>query len=94
MNGLPDEIYRHIYSFLKPRPPKYKYSVIWCKYCGEHLKNGDWYIHMGHSQTNTHISYTCPICDTHNIHFETHDWMTLLDYINEYEKTDYTNKLM
>ena len=49
---------------------------------------------MGHSQTNTHISYTCPICDTHNIHFETHDWMTLLDYINEYEKTDYTNKLM
>mgnify|MGYP001181640029 FL=1 len=85
MNILPDDIYREILSFVGPDITKYKFSVIWCNKCGEILKNGSWYIAMGQCQANTYISYTCPLCSNHNVYFEANDWMTLLDYIDQYD---------
>ena len=87
MNSLPDELYRHIYSFIKPTYHEYQRSAIWCHKCGELLKHGEWYISMGNSQTNTYISYTCSSCDHLNVHFNTRDWMTLIDYIDQYDTT-------
>ena len=85
INKLPDELYKHIRSFIGIGDDlmKYEFSVIWCNSCGEILKNGNWYISMGQCQSNTFINYTCPLCNNHNIYFEPSEWMTLLDYIDE-----------
>ena len=82
MDKLPDDLYREIVSFINPTIVKYQFSVIWCNKCGELLKNGNWYISMGYCHSNTFISYTCALCDNHNIYFDACDWMALLDYID------------
>ena len=52
---MPDELSLYIYSFLFPigdkKNIKYKYSIIWCKKCGELLSGGDWMLHMNTTTT-------------------------------------------
>lgn len=89
---LPNELSLHIYSFLLPigdkKKIKYKYSVIWCKNCGELLSGDDWMLHMNtHAVSTTSflqnfMLYTCEKCKYDNIYFNDDEWHILLDYIN------------
>ena len=76
MNNLPDELYQHIYKYLKPKCPEYMYSVIWCKKCGELFKGGDWFINLNNS---SYMLYNCSYCKYDNIFNNDKDWMILLD---------------
>ncbi len=83
MEYLPDELYKHIVSFLKPKPTlanKYKYSIIWCNKCGDLLSDGDWFINMTYG--STFMVYTCKLCKYDNLYFEEDHWAILLDYIS------------
>lgn len=67
MEKLPPEINRLIYSFINPisKPINIISSVVWCKSCGEILKNGEWYVSV--SQEFGFMSYSCTNCDYENI---------------------------
>ncbi len=86
MEGLPDEIYHKIYTYINPvcknmvEANKYKYGVLWCKKCGEFLKGCDWCLMMGVSDV-TVMTYICNNCDYDNIYVKDEEWTLLLDYI-------------
>lgn len=68
MDKLPPEINRIIYSFINPisTPIKKTYNIVWCKYCGEILSNGEWYISV--SPDFGFMSYSCNNCEYENIY--------------------------
>ena len=89
---IPDELSLYIYSFLFPisdkKQIKYKYSIIWCKKCGELLSGGDWMLHMNTTNTQADgpiinfMLYTCEKCKYDNVYYHEDEWNILLDYIN------------
>lgn len=87
MERLPDEIYKKIYTYIYPvcksilEKNKYKYSVLWCKKCGEFLKDSDWSLIMNNSNEIV-MTYICNFCKNNNIYVNDDDWKILLDYIN------------
>ena len=68
MKNIPEEIYRLIYSYVNPisKPTKIKRNIVWCKKCGEILRDGDWYINV--SNVDYFMSYTCKNCNNDNIY--------------------------
>ena len=88
MNSIPCEIYREIYSYLKPIGNKnmlrYKRSIIWCNKCGEKLIKVGWFLFM-----NSHsiiIAYKCNLCSFENIYTEKDEgWAELVDHAVNYK---------
>lgn len=62
MNLLPDEIIRNIYKYLNPitKPIIKRSKIIWCKKCGEILKNGEWLLALGNG--DEYLFYECNKC--------------------------------
>lgn len=93
---LPDDISRIIHQYLLPISEinkfKYKYSMIWCKKCGELFQDGDWCWLMSQNTTSTML-YTCKKCSHDNFFTNNHDFDTLLDYIS-YEPNNKYYSLM
>tara|TARA_Y100000816_G_C26106886_1_gene588549 strand:- start:2105 stop:2386 length:282 start_codon:yes stop_codon:yes gene_type:complete len=92
LKNLPDEVFIYIYSYIYPPNNinilKYKYSIIWCKKCGELLSGGDWMLHMNtidappNERMINFMLYTCENCKYDNIYYDEDEWNILLDYIN------------
>ena len=66
---IPSEIFVLIYKFVNPiSVPYYKErNLLWCKKCGEILKNGDWFFNL--SSPNLYLIYECCLCYEENIFY-------------------------
>ena len=79
---LSDDIYKHIYKYLKPPPNiiyKYSKSILWCTKCGELLLHGDWFFFM--KNIYCVLVYKCPKCYTEHTYTDEDTCMEILDII-------------
>ena len=83
--NLPIDLYIYIFKFINPisLPLKNKKKTIWCKKCGEYLKNGDWYFNFEHE--DFYLFYECKYCNNEII-FRDPD---LCDIVIKQDYSDY-----
>ena len=68
--NIPEELFPLIYKFLNPisLPYQKEKKFMFCKNCGEILRNGDWFFNL--NSPNYYLIYECSLCYNENIFYK------------------------